>query len=215
MRHAVPAGVNEKAAQNRMPKLGTDLAVPDAALETMMAAYAAGVSDVPGTLGPLECANLLREAAGLPAGPVRADALEAAVSEVERTLGTRGPGDDASPAGLDARIQSLWDRLELPRRFEYATFGHIGDNHVHVNILPKTPIALQVARRLYDVLTRQAIALGGTVSGEHGIGKIKRHALRRLLGDDALAQMAAVKHALDPRGILGVGNLLEPSAPAA
>lgn len=208
VRHAVPAGVNETAARNRMPKVGTDLAVPDEALETMMETYAQGVADLPGSLGPGECVRVLLQLQKMPipddAALESAAALSRHVEALEQTLGVT-PGE----LGLWQRIVGLWDRQGLPSRLEFATFGHIGNNHVHVNLLPRTEGALLAARRLYHAWTLKAIALGGTVSGEHGIGKIKRPALEIMLGREAIAQMKAVKAQLDPSGILGVGNLFE------
>ena len=51
--------------------------------------------------------------------------------------------------------------------------------------------------------------MGGTVSAEHGVGKIKRDFLLAMYGEEGVAQMAAVKRALDPAGILGRGNLFD------
>ena len=59
------------------------------------------------------------------------------------------------------------------------------------------------------VFARKAKELGGTVTAEHGIGKIKVEQLQIMLGPEAVAQMVAVKKALDPAGILGVGNIFE------
>ena len=56
---------------------------------------------------------------------------------------------------------------------KYVIFGHIGDNHVHVNILPKDADEAEKARHLYGRFIAQGMMLGGTVSAEHGIGKIK------------------------------------------
>jgi D-lactate dehydrogenase (cytochrome) len=89
----------------------------------------------------------------------------------------------------------------------YTIFGHIGDNHVHVNILPRDDREAQKAREIYLGFIRRAVALGGTVSAEHGIGKLKRDYLRELYGEKHLREMAALKHAFDPAGILGRGNI--------
>jgi len=213
VRHAVPAGVNETAARNRMPKVGTDLAVPDEALETMMETYARGVADLPGSLGPTECVRVLLQLQHLPipdeAALESAAALTRAVEALEQAQGLTPGG-----LGLWQRIMVLWDAQSLPHSLDFATFGHIGNNHVHVNLLPRTEGALLAARRLYHAWTLKAISLGGSVSGEHGIGKIKRPALEIMLGKDAIAQMKAVKAELDPHGILGVGNLFERPASA-
>ncbi|HEX9005621.1 MAG TPA: FAD-binding oxidoreductase [Blastocatellia bacterium] len=89
----------------------------------------------------------------------------------------------------------------------YVIFGHIGDNHVHVNILPRNEDESAQARQLYRRFIERSIAVGGTVSAEHGIGKLKREYLQMLYGDQGLREMAALKLALDPAGILGRGNL--------
>lgn len=137
IRHAVPAGVNERVVANGMRKIGTDCAVPDHALAELMAAYAA--------------------------------------APVESVL-----------------------------------FGHIGDNHLHLNMLPKTAAQAAQAHDYYRQLCRLAVARGGTVSAEHGIGKLKRAHLADMLGPDLLADFRALKRAVDPAWILGRGTLLAP-----
>ena len=70
----------------------------------------------------------------------------------------------------DERLQWMMDayaEVDLP----YVMFGHIGDNHLHLNMLPRTPDELVYAKEMYDELARIAVEYGGTVSAEHGIGK--------------------------------------------
>lgn len=97
----------------------------------------------------------------------------------------------------------------FPERLASVVFGHVGNNHLHVNFLPKTGAGLALARAVIGHLTRFAIARGGSPSAEHGIGKIKRAALRQRTGETGFEQMLAIKLALDPRGCLGPGNLFE------
>jgi D-lactate dehydrogenase (cytochrome) len=89
----------------------------------------------------------------------------------------------------------------------YTIFGHIGDNHVHVNILPRTDDEAAKAWQIYRTFIRRAVGVGGTISAEHGIGKLKREYLSELYGEQHLREMAALKHAFDPAGILGRGNM--------
>jgi D-lactate dehydrogenase (cytochrome) len=89
----------------------------------------------------------------------------------------------------------------------YTIFGHIGDNHVHVNILPRDDAEGARARELYVEFLKHAAAVGGTLSAEHGVGKLKREYLRLFYSDDQLREMAALKRAFDPHGILGRGNI--------
>jgi len=90
---------------------------------------------------------------------------------------------------------------------EYVIFGHIGDAHLHANLLPKTEDEATRSRHIYGRCIAQAIMLGGCVSAEHGIGKLKRKYLAAMMGERYLNEMAEVKRALDPRGILGRGNM--------
>ena len=89
----------------------------------------------------------------------------------------------------------------------YTIFGHIGDNHVHVNILPRDESEATRAWELYRQFLKHAASVGGTLSAEHGVGKLKRDYLRFFYNDDQLREMAALKRAFDPNGILGRGNI--------
>jgi D-lactate dehydrogenase (cytochrome) len=92
---------------------------------------------------------------------------------------------------------------------DYVIFGHIGDNHLHANILPKSDDEAQKARHLYGRFIAQAIMLGGTISAEHGIGKHKTKYLDAQFGERYLNEMAELKRAFDPRGILNRGNMFD------
>jgi D-lactate dehydrogenase (cytochrome) len=91
----------------------------------------------------------------------------------------------------------------------YVIFGHIGDNHLHVNVLPRDEAEAVSAREIYMTFIRRAVSYGGTISAEHGVGKLKRDYLRELYGDAALREMAALKRTLDPACILGRGVMFD------
>lgn len=91
----------------------------------------------------------------------------------------------------------------------YTIFGHIGDNHVHVNILPRDDAEAEQSWDIYRKFISRAIAVGGTISAEHGIGKLKREYLRQLYGEEHLREMAELKKVFDPAGILGRGNMFD------
>jgi len=90
---------------------------------------------------------------------------------------------------------------------KYTIFGHIGDNHVHVNILPRDDQEGAGARELYVKFLKHAASVGGTLSAEHGVGKLKRDYLRLFYSEEQLRSMAALKKSFDPHGILGRGNI--------
>ncbi len=92
---------------------------------------------------------------------------------------------------------------------EYVIFGHIGNNHVHVNILPRSMEELAKGKELYLKWAAEVVAMGGSVSAEHGIGKIKVPLLETMFRPDGIAAMREVKKIFDPGGILNQGNLFE------
>jgi D-lactate dehydrogenase (cytochrome) len=86
-------------------------------------------------------------------------------------------------------------------------FGHIGENHLHANILAKNESEFIKIRKVYEDIIKKAVSLGGTVSAEHGIGKIRHVFLEDMLGEAALKEMAEFKKSLDPACILGIDNI--------
>jgi glycolate oxidase len=91
------------------------------------------------------------------------------------------------------------------------TFGHLGDGNLHVNIMyhRAVPSECREAERAVNRLMRTVVALGGAISGEHGIGLAKTPFLRFQHSPAAIRAMRAVKRALDPRGILNPGKMFE------
>lgn len=92
---------------------------------------------------------------------------------------------------------------------ESVVFGHIGDNHVHVNILPRDEEELTRAKGLYLQWAREAVALGGSVSAEHGIGRLKRAMLAIQYPEEVIAGMRAIRRVFDPKGVLAPGVLFD------
>jgi D-lactate dehydrogenase (cytochrome) len=110
----------------------------------------------------------------------------------------------------DDRLSDMWqiytDALETAD-LQWAAFGHIGDNHIHVNIMPRDDTELEKGLELYTNFAAKAVEFGGTVSAEHGIGKMKIKFLEIMYGQDQLNEMRAVKLALDPEELLNPGNI--------
>jgi FAD/FMN-containing dehydrogenase len=96
------------------------------------------------------------------------------------------------------------DQLRIPA----VTYGHLGDGNLHVNLLAagETEAAL-LDQQLMD-LFRLALGLGGTLSGEHGIGLAKRAAFLALSDPAQIEALRALKRALDPSGIFNPGKVL-------
>ncbi len=92
----------------------------------------------------------------------------------------------------------------------YLIFGHIGNNHVHVNILPRDRDDWVKGKALYGEWARRVIGWGGTVSAEHGIGKLKAGMLADLFGQEGIREMQAIKAVFDPGCLLNRGTLFDP-----
>ncbi len=110
------------------------------------------------------------------------------------------------------RVRAISDDAGLP----IAVFGHAGDGNLHPNILFDRTRQGEMERveRAAAAILRAALALGGTLSGEHGIGTLKKAFLEEDLGPDAVDVMRAIKAALDPKGILNPHKVF-PDAPGA
>ena len=91
--------------------------------------------------------------------------------------------------------------------FESATWGHVGDNHVHVNILPRNAEEYARGTQLFSSWAAKVSAMGGAVSAEHGVGKLKAHFLEVMYGPEHIAECARLKRQLDAKAQLGCGNL--------
>jgi D-lactate dehydrogenase (cytochrome) len=86
--------------------------------------------------------------------------------------------------------------------------GHVGDGNFHTVILvPKSPDGIEQAWALDKKIVARALALGGSCSGEHGVGIGKREFLEQEHGAETLAVMRQIKTALDPRGIMNPGKI--------
>lgn len=90
---------------------------------------------------------------------------------------------------------------------DYVIFGHIGDAHVHINTFSDSPEHFAAAKAVTTELARDAVALGGTVGAEHGLGKRKAHLLEIQYLPAEIEAMRAVKRRFDPNWILGQGTL--------
>jgi FAD/FMN-containing dehydrogenase len=118
-------------------------------------------------------------------------------------------GSDAA-VPLERNVEMmLWYR-ELVRREmpgQFAIYGHIGDAHVHVNLLPRSQAQFDRGKEIMTEIAVKAASLGGSVSAEHGLGKRKRHFLPIQYSPAEIDSLLEVKRRFDPHGLLGRGNL--------
>ena len=96
------------------------------------------------------------------------------------------------------------ERLAIPS----VTYGHLGDGNLHVNLLGAGEADPAVLERQLMDLFRLSLSLGGTLSGEHGIGLAKRDAFLALSDPGQIQVLRALKRALDPSGIFNPGKVI-------
>ena len=135
-------------------------------------------------------------------------ALPELVNDTMRRRGFMKLGSDfAVPLARNHEMLAFYHAELMQQALEYVIFGHIGDAHVHVNILPKSPAEFEAGQRLMLHFARYAASLGGTVSAEHGLGKRKAHLLALQYTPAQIESMQEVKRRLDPQWLLNRGNL--------
>jgi glycolate oxidase len=88
-------------------------------------------------------------------------------------------------------------------------FGHAGDGNLHPNILfdKRQPEQWAKVEQMVAEIFDASLSLGGTLSGEHGVGVLKRPYLERALGPISIEVQRSIKHALDPLNILNPGKM--------
>ena len=131
------------------------------------------------------------------------------IDERRRTApGITKLGTDMSVEDKDLRSVFAMYREGLAETgLQSAIWGHIGNNHVHVNILPHDIEDYRRGKELYGRWAKQVTDMGGAVSAEHGVGKLKASFLETMYGPQAIEEMRALKRTLDPQFLLNPGNL--------
>jgi len=104
-------------------------------------------------------------------------------------------------------MMKIYHETVKENNLEYVMWGHIGDSHIHVNILPRNIAELELGKKLYKKFAEKAVEFGGSVSAEHGIGKIKTEYLLVMYGEEGVDQMRTIKKALDPNLLFNRGNM--------
>ncbi|MGV7221296.1 MAG: FAD-binding oxidoreductase [Nitrospinales bacterium] len=114
--------------------------------------------------------------------------------------------DMAVPDKFFIELMQFYRKTLEKSNLDYVVFGHIGDNHLHVNLLPQED-EISLAKNLYGEMVDQVLNWEGTISAEHGIGKLKKEYFKRMVGQNVLEQMQCIKKLFDPSGLLGRGTL--------
>jgi glycolate oxidase len=144
---------------------------------------------------------------------IEAEKMWSARRAISPSLARRRPnklGEDiAVPRSAIPEMARRVRAIAAQYRLEIPLFGHVGDGNLHPNILCDRRDAEEMlrvtsaAREIFEA----AVDLGGTLSGEHGIGLLKKQFMELDLGADAIALMRRIKHAIDPNGIMNPGKV--------
>jgi glycolate oxidase len=146
-------------------------------------------------------------------------ALWSARRSISPSLARRAPnklGEDISvprsaiPDAV-AAIKEISRRHDIP----IAIFGHAGDGNLHPNILfdKNDPQEVEKMKRAAAEIFDVSVRLGGTLSGEHGVGNLKLAFLEKDIGPISIGVMSEIKKALDPKNILNPGKVVPGTAP--
>lgn len=159
-----------------------------------------------------------KHAVAFQAAPTRAeaDALWAVRRKCSGAMFQMGDAklneDITVPLGAYVEFAEFLEKLRSTSKLAIPTFGHLGDGNLHVNIMyhKAEPKEVRAAEKAVLQLMKKVVALGGAISGEHGIGLAKTPFLRLQHSPAEVQAMQAIKQALDPKGILNPGKMFDP-----
>ncbi len=189
-------------------------------LDVESAALLLARSDAGGEQGVAECTRMVAacEAAGATfvahssdeaEGELLIGARRLAYPALERS-GSTLLDDVGVPLSRIAELFAAVEGISERRRVLIGTFGHAGDGNMHPTLVfdRNDPEEVARARAAFDDILRVVLDLGGTITGEHGVGVLKRPFLSAQLGPETVRLHRTIKDALDPLGILNPGKLL-------
>lgn len=177
---------------------GHPVVVEEEAAQMMELAKANGARDV-------------RAAADEAEGAKLAAARRNAFSALARVRPTTILEDVTVPRSELATMVAFIDDVAKRHRLQIGTFGHLGDGNLHPTFLTNERDHEEMHRIevALEEIVEETIRLGGTVTGEHGVGLAKKGFLKRQLGEGSYELMRSIKQALDPQGLLNPGKIFD------
>ena len=115
--------------------------------------------------------------------------------------------DVAVPDSNFHELYNFGKQTALDSGLRYLIYGHFGNSHMHLNLMPVNKDEYLKGKIAYETICKKAIELGGTVSAEHGIGKLKTDYFVEMYGPTIVKKMVELKKTIDPESILGAGNI--------
>jgi glycolate oxidase len=169
------------------------------------AADIATVAKLCGDNGAIDCL----EADDPAEGELLLEARRAAIPALEQ-LGTTMIDDVCVPRSRLAEFIGRVERLAAELDITVGVLGHAGDGNMHPTVVfdPTDPAQAERAQQVFDRIMEVGLELGGTITGEHGVGVLKRAWLAEEIGPVAVAVHQAIKRALDPKNILNPGKVV-------
>jgi glycolate oxidase len=153
----------------------------------------------------------IRRAADEAEANALAGARRSAFSALARVAPTTILEDATVPRSELARMIRCVDQVAKKHRLRIGTFGHMGDGNLHPTFLTDERNTQEMHRvhLAFREIFDEAIRLGGTITGEHGVGVAKKEFLPKFLGDASMRVMRGLRRELDPQGILNPGKMFD------
>ena len=140
-----------------------------------------------------------------------ASARRSAFSALARVAPTTILEDATVPRSELAKMIRVVELVAKKYKLRVGTFGHMGDGNLHPTFLTdeRNHEEMHRVEEAFKEIFAEAIRLGGTITGEHGIGLAKKSFLPKFAGDASMRVMRELRKALDPRGILNPGKMFD------
>lgn len=120
-------------------------------------------------------------------------------------------GTDVAVPDKDFHDFYFWcKKLVSDSNLHFVSYGHFGNSHLHLNMLPKSDAEYKTAKENYYLICKKTVELNGTISAEHGIGKLKKEYFELMYSEEEILQMAKIKKHFDENLILNIGNIIDP-----
>jgi len=218
MQAVVPSALEfmDRRAIEAIREYGAADGLPAGTQAVLMVEADGAADDVPRQIAALEHAlagdGLLEIQSGFTAAAIAAlwVARKSLSHAVKKIAPLKINEDVVVPVARLANLVNAIDALGKYHRVPIVSFGHAGNGNLHVNLMVHADDVdeMQRARACRDALIEAVLGLGGSLSGEHGIGSEKRRYVGRELDASTLAMMRAVKQLFDPLGLLNPGKKL-------